>query len=108
MNITEVEELEITETFEMDWKGHKVTFEAFRHTLNPQFLKDAGDMISYPKAVASTLKSWDVTKDAEGTPWPLTEPELSRLPVPFLTAILNKISESWAGDKKKQKASASG
>jgi hypothetical protein len=108
MNITKVAKLDETESFEMEWEGHAVKFDAKTVTLTPQFLKDAGDMIAYPKAVAEVVSDWDVTSDDEGTKWPLTELELAKLPVPFLTAILNKISESWAGDKKKQKDSANG
>lgn len=108
MNITEVEELDEMVPMSMDWKGHTVNFKARKSTMTPQFLKDAGDIMSYPKAVAEAVGEWDVTMDEKGTIWPLTEPELSRLPVPFLTAMLNKVSEPWAGDKKKPQDSASG
>ena len=108
MNITKVGKLDQTAKFEMEWEGHKVHFSARSASLTPQFLKDSGDLTSYPKAIAEVLTEWDVTSDDEGTPWPLTEPELAKLPVPFLTAILNTIAESWTGDKKKLQASASG
>lgn len=108
MNITEVEELEKTEPMSMDWKGHTVNFEAKTASLTPQFLKDAGDLISYPRAIVTVVDKWDVTKDAKGTPWPLEEDELAKLPVPFLTAMLNKVAESWSGDQKKVEGSPNG
>lgn len=92
----------------MEYEGEKVTFTAKKASLTPQFLKDAGDLISYPKAVSEVVTDWDVTSDDAGNKYPIDEENLARLPVPFLTAILNKISESWAGDKKKQQASATG
>jgi hypothetical protein len=108
MNITKVAKLEETESFELEWQGEKVRFDAKKASLTPAFLKDVEVVIGYPKAVADTLTNWDVTIDDDGTKYPLTESELAKLPVDFLTAVLNKISDSWAGDKKKQKASASG
>lgn len=108
MNITKVGKLDQTENFEMEWEGHKVSFSAKAASLTPQFLKDAGDLISYPKAIAEVLTDWDVTSDDEGTKWPISEDALAKLPIPFLTAILNTVAESWGGDKKKQSKSASG
>lgn len=108
MNITEVEQLDKTESFEMEWKGHIVKFEALANVLTPKFLQDTRDGAQFARAVADTVKKWDVTKDKKGTPWPLIEPELARLPVPFLDALLAKVAESWTGDEKKQKASANG
>lgn len=108
MNITKVEKLDATESFTLEWKGEKVNFEAKSVTLTPQVLQDVGEFISYPKAVASIVTEWDVTADDAGNKWPLTEEGLAKLPVPFLTAVLNKIAESWSGDEKKQTASASG
>jgi hypothetical protein len=106
MNISK--KLAQTEQFELEYEGEKVAFEAKSYTLTPQFLKDAGDLISYPKAVAEVVTDWDVTTDDAGNKYPIDEENLARLPVPFLTAILNKVAESWSGDKKKQQASAIG
>ena len=106
MNISK--KLAQTEQFEMEYEGEKVSFTAKSVSLTPQFLKDAGDLISYPKAVAEFVTDWDVTTDDAGNKYPIDEENLARLPVPFLTAVLNKISESWAGDKKKASASATG
>jgi hypothetical protein len=108
MNITKVAELEKTESFECEWKGHKIRFEALATSLTPNFLKDTRDQALYARAVAENVRSWDVTKDDEGTPWPLTEPELARLPTAFLDTVLAAIAESWTGDKKKPEASQNG
>ncbi len=104
MNITKTAGLDKTETFEMEWQGETVTFDAKKASLTPAFLESIETTIGYPKAVADTLTTWDVTSDDEGTIWPLTKEALGKLPVDFLVAVLNKISESWAGDKKKPKA----
>lgn len=108
MNITEVEELEKTETFECEWKGHKVTFDALVASLTPKFLMDTRDQALYAKAVAEHVTKWDVTKDKAGTPWPLVEDELARLPTKFLDTVLMTIVESWTGDKKKPQPSQNG
>jgi hypothetical protein len=106
MNITKY--LDEVETFELEWNGEKVTFDAKKANLTPSFLANIGEVVSYPKALAGTLTDWDVTKDDADNKWPITEEGLSQLPVDFLSAVLGKIAESWGADKKKQKASASG
>lgn len=105
MNITEVEQLEATETFTLDWKGQKVTFDVLTSSLTPDFLQNTKSSREFPIAIATYVTDWDVTKDNEGNKWPLTERELARLPVPFLGAVIGKIVESWAGDTKKPQTS---
>ena len=108
MNITKVAKLDETEEFQMEWSGEPVWFKARKSNLTPGFLRQVGSVFTYPEAIASVLTDWDIYSDDEGTKWPLTVAELEKLPVEFLDAILNKISESWTGDKKKQEASQSG
>jgi hypothetical protein len=100
--------LDKTVSFSFEWKGEKVNFDAYENSMTPGFMKHATTIVGYPKVVAETVKTWDVTVDDKGTPYPLTEDELEKLPVPFLTKVLDTIAESWTGDKKKQSASASG
>jgi hypothetical protein len=104
MNITKI--LDETVPMEVEWNGEKIAFDVRKANLTPNMLRSVNSVADYSKAVAESVTKWDVTTDDEGTMWPLTDSELSRLPVPFLSAILDKISETWAGDKKKPEASA--
>lgn len=98
MNIAKV--LEETASFETEYNGHKISFEAAKASLTPLFMQNITQITDYPKAVASVVRDWDVTSDDEGTKWPLDEESLGKLPVPFLSAIIDRIGESWSGEKK--------
>lgn len=108
MNITKVAGLDQTVPMDMEWKGNPVHIEAKKETQTPDFFKNIERFQDYPQAVADTVASWDVTIDDEGHPYPIEVPALSKLPVEFLTAVINKVSEPWTGDAKKQKSSANG
>lgn len=101
MNITKTLKLDETETFEMDYEGHQITFEAKRASLTPRFIEKLQEAKDVPQALADVLTSWDITSDDEGTQWPLDAASLSRLPVSFLYGVANRIAESWAVDRKK-------
>jgi hypothetical protein len=106
MNIAK--ELEATQQFEAEYNGHKITFDAATASLTPAFIMNIGEVTDYPKAVAAVVKDWDVTKDDEGNKWPLDEESLGKLPVKFLSTIIDRIGESWAGEKKSGSPSVSG
>jgi len=108
MNITKAAKLNETESFELEYNGEKVKFEAKAASLTPRLLSQTSAISGYAKAVAEVVTDWDVTSDDNGTKWPLTEADLEMLPVNFLDAVLGKVAESWGGDKKKPQASASG
>lgn len=95
-----------TTDFEVDWKGKKIKFTARTASLTPHLLSNIKTVEGYAAALSGVLTDWDLT-DGE-KPWPTTEESVARLPVPFLSAVLDKIGESWAGDAKKNEASASG
>lgn len=90
----------------MEWKGKKVKFSAQTASLTPNFLNGAKSTADYPKAVCGVLRSWSLS-DGE-KPWPITEEAVGSLPTAFLDALLTRITESWAGDEAKKKASANG
>lgn len=106
MNISKV--LEETESFEFDFNGQKVKFDAVKASLTPELIRNTSAAIDYPKALVSVVKAWDLTVDDEGTKYPISEESLSKLPVNFLSSVLDKIGESWSGDKKKSATSQSG
>lgn len=106
MNITKI--LEKTESFEIEYNGEKVKFDAKTAGWTPKLLKNYETAEDLPKTVMEVVSNWDVTADNKGTKWPLTEDKLAELPIPFLDAILTKVSESWAGDKKKPQNAQNG
>lgn len=104
MDITQ----ELTETVDLDaqYKGSTINFKVAKSSMTPSFMQGIERIADYPKAVAGCVREWDVT--AKGDPYPLTEDALARLPVKLLSTLLDRISESWTGEKKSEKASASG
>lgn len=94
-------------TFSFDWNGETVQFTAKRNALTPKLMKRFTDLEKDPMqmayALADILVSWDIEdvdcKDAEA---------LANLPVDFLSLLIEKIGESWSGEKKSLEASASG
>lgn len=106
MNISTL--LDETEEFTAEYGGHKIVFQAAKASLTPSVLLNLSKITDYPKAVAEVVRDWDVTSDNKGTKWPLDEESLGRLPVKFLAAILDKIGESWAGEKKSETPSQNG
>lgn len=106
MNIAKL--LDETAAFEVEFNGHTVHFDAVKSSLTPHFLQNLSNAKDYPKVLSMVLKDWDVTSDDKGTKWPMDEESLSLLPVDFLIAIIDRISESWGGEKKSEKNSANG
>lgn len=98
MDISEI--LGKTVDFEVEWRGHKVKFSAREDSLTPHLLSNIKAAEDYPKAIALVVTDWDVTGKDPNEKWPLTEDALSRLPIAFLSAMLDKIGESWSGEKK--------
>lgn len=94
-------------TFSFEWNGEPIHFSAKRNALTPKLMKRFTDVEKDPMqmafALADILVSWDIEdvdcKDAE---------QLADLPVEFLSKIIEKIGESWSGEKKSHEASASG
>jgi hypothetical protein len=106
MNISK--KLAQTEQFEIEYESEKVS--VYRKVCEPYASVPKGRGRSYlvSESCSEVVTDWDVTTDDAGNKYPIDEENLARLPVPFLTAILNKVAESWSGDKKKQQASATG
>lgn len=98
-----------TARLEIEYNGQTVWFEAKTNALTPRFLDQVSniqaDVKLLAKALASVLTAWDI--DLDGEPFPPTEENLLDVPTPFLTAIIEKMSEAWAGDVGKPLASAS-
>jgi hypothetical protein len=111
MNITAVAGLNEVERFDVEYKGTAFWFEAHKQSLTPQFLQRCYDSATQPvqaaKALQSVLTAWSVCSDEEGTLWPLTVDDMARLPIEFLNVIVDRIAESWHGEKKPQGTSQS-
>ena len=102
MDITQ--ELEETVDLSTEYKGQTIDFTADKASLTPAFVRNISKIEDYPKAVASVVKKWNVT--AHGEQWPLDQGSLERLPTKLLSAIIDRIGETWAGDAKKNTPSA--
>jgi hypothetical protein len=107
MNITKAFGLDETQNHSAEYNGVKFSFEAKKHTRTPRFMQrcvdsERGNPEQLPKALSEVLTAWDITRD-DGSPWPITEAELSRLPMPFLNVIVNTIIEAWPVNKKEVK-----
>jgi hypothetical protein len=93
--------------FEIEWDGNPVKFSAKRHALTPRLMKRFSNVEKDPMemayALSEILDKWDITdvdcKDAEA---------LGGLPVEFLAKLVEKIGETWAGEKKPQAISVAG
>lgn len=103
-----------TTDFEVEWNGKKVAFTARKASLTPHLLNNIQSAGGYAKALAGVLTDWDLAdKQAKwwgGEPkkWPIDEDHIAQLPIEFLSAILDKIGESWSGEKKSVTPSPNG
>jgi hypothetical protein len=100
--------LEETEDFKGKFNGQEYSFTARTASLTPRFIEALHDRRELPGALSNALTDWDITDGDDGPKIPITRESLRDIPVPFLEAVALTITESWSGDKKKQKASASG
>lgn len=92
----------------MDWKGKKVAFTAQTESLTPHLLNNIQTAGGYAKALVGVVTDWDLTDKDPAKKWPLDEEHIAKLPVAFLSAILDRIGESWAGEKKSETPSQNG
>lgn len=91
----------------IEWNGEQIGFSAKRNALSPKLMKRFTDIEKDPMqmayALADILTVWDIEdvdcRDAEA---------LGNLPVEFLSKFVEKIGETWSGEKKPQTNSASG
>ncbi len=89
-----------TETFEVVYRDQTVTFEAKSDALTPRLMQSFADLREKPIEIANALGSVLVRRDIDldGQPFPPTAENLAGIPVPFLTAIIEKLGESWSGN----------
>ena len=113
MNLTEAYDLNKTERFDSAANGTKFWFEAKVNLVTPAFRQSLIDASGKPKefaaAMSKLITDWDVFLAAEGDLIPAEADfsiKLAHVPERFLWHVVDTMSESWMGDKKKQKASA--
>lgn len=98
-----------TARLEIEYNGEKVWFQCKTNALTPRFLDQVSniqtDVKLLAKALASVVTEWDINLD--GQPFPPTEENLLDVPTPFLTTMIEKMTEVWGGDVGKPLASAS-
>lgn len=108
MNIAK--QVEQTRRFNGEWKDATFWFEARENCLTPSLMQDFKDFTDKPLSMASglagVLTAWDI--DWNGEPFPPTTENLAKLPIEFLTYVMERISESWSGNGQTPSASASG
>ena len=96
--------------FDHVWEGNEFWFEAHERALTPRVMQQLKDMETRPiemaNGMAGILTDWSIYRDEEGD-FPPTAENLAILPIEFLTDILDKMSETWAGNEQKPKQSAS-
>jgi hypothetical protein len=106
MDISEL--LDETVPLKMDWKGKEVNFDARKASFTPSLIKGIANPEEYARVIAENVTDWDLTDRSPDKKWPLDEASVAKLPVGFLSAMIDRIGETWAGDEKKKEASASG
>lgn len=97
-----------TTDFEMEWKGKKVAFTAQTASLTPHLINNIQSAAGFAKALAPVITDWSLTDKDPNKKWPTDEEHIALLPIPFLSAMLDKIGESWAGEKKSETPSENG
>lgn len=103
-----------TALFEKEWESESVWFYAKEKSLTPKVMQSFADIQTRPLAIAEgltdILTTWSITLEKESpeqpsasfvSDFPPTAENLARLPVDFLTFILETIGEAWQGDEKK-------
>jgi hypothetical protein len=71
-----------------------------------QFATLKTEPIGIAKSLASILTDWSI--DMGGEPFPPTAENLERVPVDFLTRIIERLGESWSGNAPKPSKSRNG
>jgi hypothetical protein len=84
----------------MEWKGKKVKFTAQKDTITPHMLNNIKSPADYARAISGVVTDWDLTDKDPKKKWPTDEESVSRLPVAFLSAMLDRLAETWSGEKK--------
>jgi hypothetical protein len=84
-----------------EWQGETFVMQVFDNALTPSVLQAFKDIEDRPmemaRGLSEILASWDITMGE--SEFPPTATNLAKLPVDFLTYLMNKIGEGWSGKK---------
>lgn len=110
MDLQKALDLEKVTTFDDEWNGEKFSFTAKTNALTPRVLDQFANIQTQPiglaKSLANILTDWTINMGGEA--FPPTAENLERVPVEFLTRIIERLGESWSGNAPKPSKSQSG
>jgi hypothetical protein len=85
-----------TRTVEVEWDGETASLEinrgAFTFPLMQDLSRAGEDPSVAARFIATVVSEWDLTENKK--PYPLTEEKILELPVDFLMAVVQTLSES--------------
>ena len=115
MNIATLTQATVAISFEFENRKKEksaINLQVYEESLTPRAFgkikqfENEQDGMALSEALSEMIHAWDL--DFNGEPFEPTADNISRCPFPFLTAVIEAISETWSGKEPPPKTSVNG